>query len=285
MDVRTPPVPQEMKGAPAGTVPVLPPDQPRVHSSGSARGDACGGLGRREEEQGERGDATDREGLASAPGLLIQLKGLIPEVPRGESGLSEGTRAGSWEGWASLGITDTTAGAAHCPQLRPAHSLSLGPSQPRVPSSAVTGLVALVRVPSTPTGWAFTVLGEMEVSDTGKPRGSWCLLPPTPLCSGDGPAELGASGEDGKATSHKRHFWRLPHLPSWWVHSAPNPVCWDHLQCEDNSSRGRANAVPPRAAAPGQCHPCFPGRIQAAPASPGGKLLRMRLFHLHLVLP
>lgn len=140
MDVRTPPVPQEMKGAPAGTVPALPPDQPRVHSSGSARGDACGGLGRREEEQGERGDATDREVLASAPGLLIQLKGLIPEVPRGESGLSEGTRAGSWEGWASLGITDTTAGAAHCPQLRPAHSLSLGPSQPRVPSSAVTRL-------------------------------------------------------------------------------------------------------------------------------------------------
>lgn len=140
MDVRTPPVPQEMKGAPAGTVPALPPDQPRVHSSGSARGDARGGLGRREEEQGERGDATDREVLASAPGLLIQLKGLIPEVPRGESGLPEGTRAGSWEGWASLGITDTTAGAAHCPQLRPAHSLSLGPSQPRVPSSAVTGL-------------------------------------------------------------------------------------------------------------------------------------------------
>lgn len=102
MDVRTPPVPQEMKGAPAGTVPALPPDQPRVHSSGSARGDACGGLGRREEEQGERGDATDREVLASAPGLLIQLKGLIPEVPRGDSGLSEGTRAGSWEGWASL---------------------------------------------------------------------------------------------------------------------------------------------------------------------------------------
>lgn len=250
MDGRTPPVPQEMKGAPAGTVPALPPDQPRVHSSGSARGDACGGLGRREEEQGERGDATDREVLASAPGLLIQLKGLIPEVPRGESGLSEGTRAGSWEGWASLGITDTTAGAAHCPQLRPAHSLSLGPSQPRVPSSAVT------RLGHQPV-WPSCVSPALRRDGPLQFWGKWKSL--TPASQGEagvfslprpsalemGQQSWGASGEDGRATSHKRHFWRLPHLPSWWVHSAPNPVCWDHLQCKDNSSRGRANPVPP----------------------------------------
>lgn len=64
---------------------------------GVCRGDACAGSARTEQEQGEEGDATDREALAPAPGLLIQLTGLIPEVPRRESGLS-GLRQGRLPG-------------------------------------------------------------------------------------------------------------------------------------------------------------------------------------------
>lgn len=42
--------------------------------------------GRREEERGEGGDATDRETLASDLWLLIQLKGLIPrDAPAGKA--------------------------------------------------------------------------------------------------------------------------------------------------------------------------------------------------------
>lgn len=84
IDVQTQPALREMKGARAA----LPPNQPRVHSSGSRRGDACAGSARREEEEGEEGDAADGEALAPALGLLIRLQGLIPEVPRGESGPS-----------------------------------------------------------------------------------------------------------------------------------------------------------------------------------------------------
>lgn len=46
--------------------------------------------GRREEERGEGGDATDREMLASDLWLLIQLKGLIPrDAPTGKVACKE----------------------------------------------------------------------------------------------------------------------------------------------------------------------------------------------------
>lgn len=69
-----------------GAGPALPQNQPWLHGSCGNGVIPAEAKGHREEERGEGGDATNREMLASALWLLIQLKGLIPrDAPVGKA--------------------------------------------------------------------------------------------------------------------------------------------------------------------------------------------------------